>query len=191
MDSTRVSSWLQVAANLAILAGIALVWIQVQQANDLTAAQLGDANIESSIAKELALAGESPAESLYRVMTAQRPLRSSTSSSPRESITRYFGRSSGPNHGIAGPGEHPCNGTAVGNRYVFTGEYGRSWLRDVATALEASSEPLFAEGVAPILRMVDEQLEQDPPTGHTRARIEAFLARSRQRALAEPGHGDA
>ena len=70
MDTGRVANWLQVGANLAILAGIALVAFQIQQANDLAAVQMGDANIESSIAKEFALMGENPQESLYRVMTA-------------------------------------------------------------------------------------------------------------------------
>ena len=64
-----INSWLQIAANLAILGGVGLVLMQIHQANKLTGVQMLDSNLDSGIARELALMGESPNESLFRVMT--------------------------------------------------------------------------------------------------------------------------
>ena len=68
MDLHRVGSWLQVGANVGILAGLILVGVQLRQSNAITGAELFSNNLESTVGRELALIGESPEKSMSRVL---------------------------------------------------------------------------------------------------------------------------
>ena len=68
MKKLDLGSWLQIAANLGILAGLVLVAIQISQTNSLTGYQLNAGNYETLIGQMIATAGENPQESMYRVL---------------------------------------------------------------------------------------------------------------------------
>lgn len=61
-------SWLQIAANVGILLGLVMVAIQISQTNSLTGYQLNAGNYETHIGQMIAMAGENPQESMYRVL---------------------------------------------------------------------------------------------------------------------------
>jgi hypothetical protein len=54
MESSKLGYWLQVSANIGILAGLILVGLQMTQSNSLAATQLLSDNIESQITHDLA-----------------------------------------------------------------------------------------------------------------------------------------
>ncbi len=68
MESSKVGSWLQIGANLGILAGLILVSAQIFQSNAITGAELFSNNLESTVTRELALVGETPETAMWRVM---------------------------------------------------------------------------------------------------------------------------
>ena len=68
MDSSKVNSWLQIGANFGILAGLILVSVQIVQSNAITGAELFSDNLESTVTRELSQVGETPEESMWRVM---------------------------------------------------------------------------------------------------------------------------
>ncbi len=68
MESSKVGSWLQIGANFGILAGLMLVSVQIVQSNAITGAELFSDNLESTVARELALVGEEPEVAMWRVM---------------------------------------------------------------------------------------------------------------------------
>ena len=68
MELGKAASWLQIGANLGILIGLVLVGVQISQSNAIAGAQIFHANIESTINREIALFGESPNESMHRVL---------------------------------------------------------------------------------------------------------------------------
>ena len=68
MRKLDLGSWLQIAANLGILLGLVMVAIQISQTNSLTGNQLNAGNYETLIGQMIAMAGENPQESMYRVL---------------------------------------------------------------------------------------------------------------------------
>jgi hypothetical protein len=68
MNSSKIASWLQIGANFGILAGLILVSAQIVQSNTITGAELFSNNLESTVTRELALVGETPEVSMWRVM---------------------------------------------------------------------------------------------------------------------------
>jgi hypothetical protein len=68
MGLSKVGYWLQIVGNLGILAGIMLVFIQIRQSNEITGAELFSQSLESTVARELALLGETPEFSMTRVL---------------------------------------------------------------------------------------------------------------------------
>ena len=68
MESSKFGNWLHVGANVGILAGLMLVFAQLQQTNTITSAELFSDNLESVITRELALLGETPELSMSRVL---------------------------------------------------------------------------------------------------------------------------
>ncbi len=69
MESSKVGSWLQIGANVGILAGLILVSVQIVQSNAITGAELFSDNLESTVTRDLALVGETPNQAMLRVMT--------------------------------------------------------------------------------------------------------------------------
>ena len=61
MESNKLGHWLQVGANVGILAGLVLVGIQISQNSDLLRYQLLFEERNSAIQAERALLGENPA----------------------------------------------------------------------------------------------------------------------------------
>ena len=68
VEPSKVGSWLQIGANVGILAGLVLVSVQIIQSNDITGAELFSDNLESTVTRDLALVGETPDESMWRVI---------------------------------------------------------------------------------------------------------------------------
>ena len=69
MESSRVGYWLQVAANIGILAGLALVGFQMQQNSDLLRMQLLKEEASSYLATEAVILGENYAEVYAKSVT--------------------------------------------------------------------------------------------------------------------------
>ena len=67
-DERKPRDWLQLSASVALLLGLILVGIQINQSNAIAGAELLNTNIESTISREIALFGESPDESMRRVL---------------------------------------------------------------------------------------------------------------------------
>jgi hypothetical protein len=59
-DKRKPRDWLQISASVALLLGLILVGIQINQSNAIAGAELLNTNIESTISREIALFGESP-----------------------------------------------------------------------------------------------------------------------------------
>lgn len=64
----KTNNKLQIGANIAILLGLVMVALQINQANDISSAEFLDAGITAGIDRQLALLGENPNESMYRVL---------------------------------------------------------------------------------------------------------------------------
>ena len=64
------NSKLQIGANIAILLGLVMVAFQINQANDISSAEFLDAGITADNERQLAILGENPNESMYRVLHA-------------------------------------------------------------------------------------------------------------------------
>jgi hypothetical protein len=60
MTSERINSWIQVASNLGLIAGLVLVAVQIQQTRDLTRLQLQLDRLAASQQMEQGLLGEEP-----------------------------------------------------------------------------------------------------------------------------------
>ena len=59
-DERKPRDWLQLSASVALLLGLILVGIQINQSNAIAGAELLNTNIESTISREIALFDESP-----------------------------------------------------------------------------------------------------------------------------------
>jgi len=70
MELSKFGYWLQIAANLGLIAGLILVSVQVKQANDLHKAQMISDSWLANINREMALFGENPAKSIARAYAA-------------------------------------------------------------------------------------------------------------------------
>ena len=68
MPKTNIGNWLQIAANVGMLAGLVLVAIQISQTNSLTGYQLNTESYDSYISTATALVGENPEAAMYRVL---------------------------------------------------------------------------------------------------------------------------
>ncbi len=60
MKSERINSWLQIATNLGLIAGLVLVAVQIQQTRDLTRLQMQLDLLAASQQMEQGLLGEEP-----------------------------------------------------------------------------------------------------------------------------------
>ena len=68
MESSKFGYWLQVTANIGILAGLILVGLQMVQSNSLVATQLISDGMDSAITRDLSVLGETPNLSMMRIM---------------------------------------------------------------------------------------------------------------------------
>ena len=68
MESSKFGYWLQVGANVGILAGLVLVIIQMNQNSQLLRVQLIKQEGDSYVANEMAIAGENYAEVWARIL---------------------------------------------------------------------------------------------------------------------------
>ena len=68
MESNKLGYWLQVAANIGILAGLILVGLQMQQNNELQKIEHISRAIELDMAHVMAQMGEDPAESIAKAV---------------------------------------------------------------------------------------------------------------------------
>jgi hypothetical protein len=157
----RISNWLQIAGNLAILGGLVLVGIQINQVNELTGVQMVDANMESSIVREIALMGENPNEAMFRVLLQ------ADEATPQDYFVaeRVYGvvmRQILRAIAVRGRGVESLSpeGTAIAGRFLFASPHGRIWLDGNIENLENSANPDFVE-LARILSIVRERLGQD------------------------------
>ena len=154
----RISSWLQIAGNLAILGGLVLVGIQINQVNELTGVQMVDANMESSIVREIALMGENPNEAMFRVLLQADEATPQDYFVAERVVMRQILRAIA----VRGRGVESLSpeGTAIAGRFLFASPHGRIWLDGNIENLEDSANPDFVE-LARILSIVRERLGQD------------------------------
>ncbi|MFT5843822.1 MAG: hypothetical protein ACI80L_002624 [Pseudohongiellaceae bacterium] len=68
MITDKLTRWLTLLANLAVLAGIILVAIQIQQNTDITKAQMANEYYLLDAQLELAMMGDSPAQSFQKAV---------------------------------------------------------------------------------------------------------------------------
>ena len=68
MNTERLSSWLQIAANIGILGGLVLVVFQLQQNSEILQAQMMSAESQSVIEQEMQLIGEQGAAAWVSAM---------------------------------------------------------------------------------------------------------------------------
>ena len=64
----KIGQWLQVLSNVALLLGIGLVAVQIQQSSDITKAQFLDSGFESTIQAMDVMVGEHLAEAWGKAM---------------------------------------------------------------------------------------------------------------------------
>ena len=69
-----MNKYLQILTNIAVLAGIILLIFELNQASNLTRAQLYDGAYDAAVTRNLTLVGESPAEILAKAMYAPETL---------------------------------------------------------------------------------------------------------------------
>ncbi len=69
MDSIKISSWLQVAGNFGLLAGLILVGFQINQNTEISKADLTARSYEVAMQYQLAMMGENPAAALAKAGT--------------------------------------------------------------------------------------------------------------------------
>ena len=69
MNVERLSSWLQITANVAILGGLVLVGFQLQQNREILRAQMMSAESQSVIDQEMQIIGEQGAAAWVSAMT--------------------------------------------------------------------------------------------------------------------------
>ena len=69
MDLERISSWLQIAANVGILGGLVLVGFQLQQNSEILQAQMMSAESRSVIDQEMQVIGEQGAAAWVSAMS--------------------------------------------------------------------------------------------------------------------------
>ena len=65
-NNQPISHWIQVAATIAIVIGLVLVVIELQQAKALARAQLGSQHITEIMATQRTMMGENPSESFLK-----------------------------------------------------------------------------------------------------------------------------
>lgn len=68
MWDSNTNSKLQIGANIAILLGLVMVAFQINQANQISSAEFFDQGITADAERQLALLGENPNESMYRLL---------------------------------------------------------------------------------------------------------------------------
>lgn len=68
MEGGRVAYWLQIGANVGILAGILLVWVQIDQNTELVRYQLFNDRMSDYLDAEISRMGETPHATLARVV---------------------------------------------------------------------------------------------------------------------------
>ncbi len=64
----KLSEWLQVAANIGILAGLVLVGYQIKQSNDLQRIEHVSRSLELDMAHVMAQMGDDPAEAVAKAV---------------------------------------------------------------------------------------------------------------------------
>ena len=68
MDSIRAGYWVQVAANVGILAGLLMVGVQINQNSELVREQLDHATWTDNLNLHLAMMGENPAAAVAKAI---------------------------------------------------------------------------------------------------------------------------
>jgi hypothetical protein len=142
-DKRQPRDWLQISASVALLLGLILVGIQINQSNAIAGAELLNTNIESTISREIALFGESPDESMHRVLFE--PERATTHdyfvaervyNTIQKQLTRAHLFASA---GLYGVGIATPDGFVRGNFRLYACPYGIASIDQVLASLPADS----------------------------------------------------
>jgi len=74
MNSQKVANWVQVSANIGILLGLALVFLQIQQNTDILKTQMLFEESHRTVEAEYVMIGENGAEAWAKAITAPNEL---------------------------------------------------------------------------------------------------------------------
>ena len=144
MRESRVGYWLQVGANVGILAGLILVFAQIRQSNQITGAELFSDSLESTVARDLALIGETPEQSMTRLLldpASVTPQDQFVADRVYMAIWRQLNRALLLSEaGLYGTNENiDASGFIYINHPLFACPYGLAWLDDLQAQLEADN----------------------------------------------------
>ena len=145
---SKLQNWLQIGANVGILIGLILVGGQIYQSNTIAAAELFSDNLESTIVREIGLFGESPEQSMARLLfdheNAQ-PHDFFVADRVYSVIYRQLVRASVlSNDGLYGNSEViNAQGFVNVNYHLFACPYGIAWLDQIIERAR-SSNPLMS-----------------------------------------------
>jgi len=172
----KFTQWLQLGANVGILAGLILVGTQIIQSNQITGAQLFSANIESVVSGELALVGESPEVAMRRVLfepeQATRDDYFIADRFYRALLLQLFRAQSFHNVGLYGSQEGlDAKGFARANHRLFACPYGIAYLDQ---RLNGVARTEYVEAIALMRQLAADSLEVDEMEDRIR-RTDAIL----------------
>lgn len=68
MRNKSLTDWIQIAGNVGLIAGLVLVAVQIRDSNRIASAEMFSASIESTVEINTAQLGETPQESMSRVL---------------------------------------------------------------------------------------------------------------------------
>ena len=129
---SKLAEWLQIGANLGIFAGLILVGAQMFQSNEIAGAQLFDSTVESTIAVNLALLGETPELSMHRILyepESATPNDFSIADGVYTSVLRQLVRADlFTRLNLYGNQETDTRGFAAANHPIFASPYGLAYL---------------------------------------------------------------
>ncbi len=158
MSSNRLNNWLQIGANIGIIAGLVLVGLQLKQNSDLLRTQLLYEESGRFIASEQALFGEEPARIWAKSIERPREL---TLEELRvvdaylyATLEQWRATHMLAQHGLLDDTEDWQSRIRDEAAYFLGNEYGRAWWSVYREETKMAEPDLVA--------LVDETLEKDP-----------------------------
>ena len=169
MDSNKISGWLQVAANIGILAGLILVGLQMQQNSDLLRMQLLKEEATSYLATESVILGENYADVYAKSITDPKSM---SIADMRIEDTMLW------SHGVVrwsntyrlyelGLVEEEQWKSEVTRdlAFLYGSAYGRAWWDKVSADIEVVHADPERQAFVPeeLLKYIDERMKKIPP----------------------------
>ena len=160
---------LQILTNIAVLAGIILLVYELNQASNLTRAEVYDAAWSSAVTRNLTLLGESPAETLAKALYTPEDLSQSDALILNQfynSLLTSWYRNKDP-RGIGYFGVE-WEQIVLSEAYLLNSKPGRAWWASVSPLVDPT-----------VVAVVDEYLAQVSPSA-ARTTVDAILSVAKQ-----------